>query len=75
MTTLMSCSISSTPIFFYVTDPDEQLVQLARFARIEAGGRFVQAEQDRLGTHGAGDFQPALGTIGQVAGRLSRRIW
>ena len=45
-------------------------VELGGFARIEAGGRLVEAEEERLGAHGAGDLEPALGAIGQVAGRV-----
>ena len=53
-----------------VADEAQQLVQLGGFARVEAGGRLVEAEQRRVGAHGAGDLQPALGAIGQVAGRV-----
>ena len=40
------------------------------FARVEAGGRLVEAEQHRIGAHGAGDLEPPLGAVGQVAGRI-----
>ena len=52
-----------------VADRDQQLVELGRFARVEAGRRLVEAEQPRLGAHGARDLEPALRAIGQLAGR------
>ena len=67
ITTLMSCSISRTPICWVVADVEQQLVELGGFARVEAGRRLVEAEQHRLGAHGARDLQPALRAIGQVA--------
>ena len=51
-----------------VADEAEQVVELGRFARVEAGGRLVEAEQHRVGAHRAGDLEPALRAIGQVAG-------
>ena len=46
----------------------------ADLARIEAGGRLVEAEQHRLGAHGARDLQAPLGAVGQVAGRIVRAV-
>ena len=40
------------------------------FARIEAGGRLVEAEQHRVGAHRARDLEAALRAVGQVAGRI-----
>jgi len=37
---------------------------------LRPAARFVEAEQHRIGTHGAGDFQPPLRAIGQDAGRI-----
>ena len=41
-----------------------------RFARVQAGRRLVEAEQLRVGAHGAGDLQPALRAVGEVGGRI-----
>ena len=54
----------------FVADGGQQLVELGALARIEAGRRLVEAEQHRIGAHGARDLEPALGAIGQVAGRI-----
>jgi hypothetical protein len=48
----------------------QQLVQFGRFARVEAGGRLVQAQKVRPGAHRPGDFKPSLVTIGQIRGRV-----
>ena len=53
-----------------VADAQEQLVQLGRFARIQAGGRLVEAEELRVGAHGAGDLEPSLRAIGEVGRRI-----
>ena len=50
-----------------VTDELEESVQLRRFVRIEPGCRLVEAQQDRVRTHGASDLQLALRAIRQVA--------
>ena len=42
----------------------------AALARVQAGRRLVEAEQHRIGAHGARDFEPALVAIGQVAGGI-----
>ena len=42
----------------------------ADLARVEAGGRLVEAEQHRVGAHGARDLEPPLRAIGQLAGRI-----
>ena len=65
----MSCSISRMPIFCSSRIAQQQLVQLRGLARVEAGRRLVEAEQHRVGAHGARDLQPALVAIGQAAGR------
>ena len=70
MTTDMSCSISRIEVPVVVLDVVEQRVERRRFARVEAGGRLVEAEQLRPGAHGARDLEPALRAIGQVAGRI-----
>ena len=48
----------------------QELVELGALARIEAGGRLVEAEQHRIGAHGAGDFEAPLRAIRQFAGRI-----
>ena len=53
-----------------VADGEQQFVELGAFARVEAGRRLVEAEQHRVGAHGARDFEPALRAVGQVAGRI-----
>ncbi len=45
-------------------------VEHGAFARVEAGGRLVEAQQHRVGAHGAGDLQAALVAVGQRAGRI-----
>ena len=56
-----------------LADGAEELVELGALARIEAGRRLVEAEQERLGAHGARDLEPPLSAIGQLAGRRRRR--
>ena len=70
ITTDMSCSISRIELRVLVADRHGASRQLGALARIEPGGRLIEAEQHRLGAHGAGDFQPALRAIGQFAGRI-----
>jgi hypothetical protein len=48
----------------------EQGVEVGRFTRVEPRRRLVEAEQMRLGAHGARDLQPPLVAIGQVGGRV-----
>ena len=48
----------------------QQGVELGALARIKPGRRLVEAQQHRVGAHGAGDFEPPLRAIGQVAGRV-----
>ena len=43
---------------------------MGAFARVEAGRGFIQAEQHRIGAHGARDFEAALRAIGQIAGGI-----
>ena len=54
----------------FVADCPQQCVELGAFVRIEPGRRLVEAEQHRLGAHGARDFEPPLRAIGQFAGRV-----
>ena len=54
----------------FVADGEQQFVEFGALARIEAGRRLVEAEQHRIGAHGAGDFEPPLRAIGQFAGRI-----
>src|SRR3546814_2310192 len=44
----------------------DQLLQVALFLRVQAGGRLVQHQQARLGDHAARDLQPPLVPVGQV---------
>ena len=56
-----------------VADREQQLAELGQFARVEPGGRLVEAQQARPGAQRAGDFEPALVAVGQRAGRQSAR--
>ena len=51
-----------------VADGAQEFVEFRALAVVEAGGRLVEAKQHRIGAHGAGDFEPALGAVGQGAG-------
>ena len=44
--------------------------ELGALARVETGGRLVEAEQRGLGAHRARDLEPALVAIGQIAGGI-----
>jgi hypothetical protein len=46
----------------------EEFVEFGRFAWVEAGRRFVEAEQERVNTECAGDLDAPLHAVGQVAG-------
>ena len=48
----------------------KQLVELERLARVEAGGGLVEAEQRRIGAHRAGDLEPTLRAVRQLAGGI-----
>ena len=47
---------------------EQQLGQIGGLARVEAGRRLVEAQQARLGAHGARDLELALVAVGQGAG-------
>ena len=68
ITMLMSCSISRIDDVLLLADAEQQLRELGRLARVEAGGGLVEAQQARLGAHGAGDLELALVAVGQGAG-------
>ncbi len=51
-------------------DREQELVQPVALARVEAGGRLVEAEQQGPRAHRARDLEPPLIAIGQRAGRL-----
>ena len=71
MTTPMSCSISSSETPALVADLAQQRRSApSALARVEPGGRLVEAEQFRAGAQRAGDLQPALIAIGQLAGGI-----
>ena len=53
-----------------LADEEQQLVELAALSRVEAGGRLVEAEQHRIGAHGARDLEAALLAVGQRAGGI-----
>ena len=55
---------------FVLADVEQQAVEILGFARVEAGGRLVEAQHDGPCAHGAGDLQPALVAIGKVAGGI-----
>ena len=48
-------------------DREQQLAQRSTFARVQSGGRLVEAQQCGFGAHRAGDFETALIAIGQIA--------
>ncbi len=48
-------------------DAEQERVQIRRFARIEARGGLVEAQQHRVRAHRAGDLQPTLVAVGQAA--------
>ena len=51
-------------------DRAQQVIELGAFIVVQPGGRLVEAQQHRVGAHGAGDFEPALRAVGQGAGRI-----
>jgi hypothetical protein len=51
-----------------VADGTQEFVEFHALAVVEPGSRFVEAKQHRIGAHGAGNFEPALGAVGQGAG-------
>src|SRR5262249_24218182 len=51
---------------------EQKLVELGAFARVEAGGGLVEAQQHRVGAHRARDLDAPLLAIGQVAGGVIR---
>ncbi len=53
-----------------LADRQQELVELERLARVEARRRLVEAEQQRVGAHGARDLEAALRAVGKVAGRI-----
>jgi hypothetical protein len=46
----------------------QEFVEFGRFARVEAGRRFVEAEQQRVDAECAGNLDAPLHAVGQVAG-------
>ena len=58
-----------------LADAEKQLVELIRLAWIEPSSRLIQAQEDRVGAHGPGNFQAALVAIGQVAGRIIGTVY
>ena len=48
----------------------QEFVEFGALAVVEPGGRLVEAEQHRIGAHGARDFEPALRAVGQGAGGI-----
>ena len=51
-----------------IADREQQFAQGRAFARVQAGGGLVEAEQRGLGAHRARDLEAALIAIGQIAG-------
>jgi hypothetical protein len=56
----------------FLPDVEQEVVQLGAFARIEAGCRFVKAEQNRIGAHGPRDLKAPLRTVRQIARGIIR---
>ena len=57
-----------------LADAQQQLPELGRLLRVQAGGRLVEQQQLRLGGERAGQLDPALQAIGEAAGRLVRQV-
>ena len=53
-----------------VADRVQIAAELGAFARIEAGGRLVETQQHRFGTHRARDLEAALVAVRQIAGGI-----
>ena len=64
----MSCSIRRIEVPWSLRIDEQQLAQRRAFARVQAGGGLVEAEQRGLGAHRARDLEPPLVAIGQIAG-------
>ena len=45
-------------------------VEFGAFAIVQPGSRLVEAQQHRVGAHGAGDFEPPLRAVGEGARRI-----
>ena len=53
-----------------IADRDQKLVELGGLTRVEAGCRFVEAEQAGASAHGARDLEAALVSIREIARRV-----
>ena len=53
-----------------VADVMQQPVECRALLGVQARRRFVEAQQDGIGAHGARDLKAALIAIGQFAGRI-----
>ena len=53
-----------------LSDELQEFVEFVRFARIEAGGGLVEAQQQRFRAHGTGDLETPLRAVGQVGGGI-----
>ena len=53
-----------------LADQPSRVFSQQRLARVEARGRLVEAQQHRIGAHGADDLEPPLVAVGQIAGRI-----
>ncbi len=51
------------PDLLLLANPEQQMVELGGFTRIETGGGLVEAKQRGTGAQRAGDLQPALRTV------------
>ena len=56
------------PIF--IADIAKQLDDILGFLGVHAGRRLIEEQQQRVGRQGPGDFQPALGPVGQILGQF-----
>jgi hypothetical protein len=71
ITTDMSCSISRIGVPVLGLDRLEEGGEVGPTSRgLRPAARLVQAQQHGLRAHGARDLEPALGAVGQVAGRI-----
>ncbi len=65
MTTCIRCSMMITAMF-RSTDPLDKVDQIIAFARIHAGGRFIEQQKGWIGRERAGDLEPSLIAVREI---------
>jgi hypothetical protein len=58
----------------HAADPNQQVTQFSRFLRIQAGSRFVEQEQLRVGGQRTCQLNAALQAIGETPSRRVRQV-